>query len=203
MVTAALVALALPLIQGQEQGWPMWTWLSPAAGAVLFAVFVVHQSRQWHPPVSLALFREQAFSTGLVAVRVFWMGQAAFFLILALYLQLGQKLSALESDAMFMAIGVGYLLTSSNAHKLAARLAHQVVTVGALIMAVGLFLMREAAGHDVRWLLPALAIGGIGMGMALAALTTTVLSRVSAHHAGAAAGVLSTVNQTGNALGSR
>jgi len=46
-----------------------------------------------------------------------------------------------------------------------------------------------------------MAVDGLGMGMALAPLTTTVLSRVQPRHAGAAAGVLSTVNQTGNAVG--
>jgi predicted MFS family arabinose efflux permease len=129
------------------------------------------------------------------------MVQASFFVILALYLQLGQKLSALESGAVFTAIGGGYLLTSMNAHRLAARMGRQVVSAGALIMALGLFAMYEAAGHDVAWLLPALALDGIGMGMALAPLTTTVLSQVGPHHAGAASGVVSTVNQTGNALG--
>jgi EmrB/QacA subfamily drug resistance transporter len=201
LVTAALVALVLPLIQGQDQGWPLWTWLSLAGSAVLFAVFAAHQRGRTHPLVHLTLFRERAFSVGLVAVQVFWMGQASFFLTLALYLQLGRGLSALACGAVFMAIGGGYLLTSMYAHVFAARLGRQVVTVGALLMAVGLLLMREAAGHGTGWLLPALAIDGLGMGMALAPLTTTVLSRVAAHHAGAASGVLATVNQTGNALG--
>jgi predicted MFS family arabinose efflux permease len=129
------------------------------------------------------------------------MGQASFFLILALYLQLGQGLSAMESGVVFTAIGGGYLLTSMNAHKLAARMGRQVVTVGALTMAAGLVLMHEAAGHDVRWLVPALAVDGIGMGMALAPLTTMVLSQVNQQHAGAASGVLATINQTGNAIG--
>jgi MFS family permease len=201
LVTAALVALVLPLIQGRDQGWPLWTWLSMAGSVVLLAGFVAHQRGRRQPLVDMTLFRERAFSTGLVAVQVFWMGQASFFLILALYLQLARGLSALSCGVVFVAIGGGYLLTSINAHKFAARLGRQTVTVGALLMAAGLLLMREAAGHDPRWLLPALAVDGLGMGMALAPLTTTVLARIAPHHAGAAAGVLATVNQTGNALG--
>jgi EmrB/QacA subfamily drug resistance transporter len=201
LVTSALVALVLPLIQGQDQGWPLWTWLSLAGSAVLFAVFAVYQSRRAFPLVDLALFRERAFTTGLLAVQAFWMGQASFFLVLALYLQLGQHLSALESGAVFTTIGAGYLFTSINAHRIAARMGRQVVSVGALLMAAGLFGMYEAAGHDIRWLLPTLVVNGVGMGMALAPLTTTVLSRVSPTHTGAASGVLATVNQTGNAVG--
>src|SRR6478609_4297909 len=36
LVSAALVATVLPLIQGQSQGWPLWTWLSFGAALVLF-----------------------------------------------------------------------------------------------------------------------------------------------------------------------
>ncbi|MEV4620761.1 DHA2 family efflux MFS transporter permease subunit [Asanoa sp. NPDC049573] len=201
LVTAALVALVLPLIQGQELGWPSWTWLSLAGSAALFAAFTVHQKRRRHPLVDLDLFRQRDFSIGLVAVQVFWMGQASFFLILALYLQFGRGLSALESGAVFMAIGAGYLLTSIIAHRLAARLGPQVVAIGALVMVAGLAAMAVAAGHGIGWLLPGLAVDGVGMGMALAPLTTAVLAKVAPQHTGAAAGILSTVNQTGNALG--
>jgi EmrB/QacA subfamily drug resistance transporter len=201
LVTAALVALVLPLIEGRQDDWPLWTRLSLAASVVLFAVFVVHQKYRQHPLVNLDLFRLRAFSAGLAAVQVFWMGQASFFLILALYLQFGRGLSALDSGAVFMAIGAGYLLTSVNAHRLHARLGRQVVTVGALVMVAGLAAMAVAAGHGIGWLLPGLAVDGLGMGMALAPLTTIALAKVAPAHAGAAAGVLATVNQTGNAVG--
>ncbi|WNM38038.1 MFS transporter [Micromonospora halotolerans] len=201
LVSAALVALVLPLVEGREQGWPLWTWLSLAASVLLFALFVTTQRRSGQPLVHPALFRERAFSVGLVATQVFWMGQASFFLILALYLQVERGLSALESGVVFTAIGAGYLATSTYAHRIAARLGRQVVTVGALVMVVGLYGMWAAAGHGTGWLVPGLAVDGIGMGIALAPLTTTVLARVSPSHTGAAAGVLATVNQTGNAVG--
>ncbi|MEU4482462.1 MFS transporter [Micromonospora sp. NPDC023966] len=201
LVSAALVALVLPLVEGREQGWPTWTWLSLAASVLLFALFASTQRRSGQPLVDLTLFRERAFSVGLVATQVFWMGQASFFLILALYLQVERGLSALESGVVFIAIGAGYLATSTYAHRIAARLGRQVVSVGALVMAVGLYGMWEAAGHGIGWLVPGLAVDGIGMGIALAPLTSTVLARVSPQHTGAAAGVLAAVNQTGNAVG--
>ncbi|MGW9197628.1 MFS transporter [Micromonospora chersina] len=201
LVSAALVALVLPLVEGREQGWPLWTWLSLAGAALLFALFAATQQRSRQPLVDLTLFRERAFSVGLVATQVFWMGQASFFLILALYLQVERGLSALESGVVFIAIGAGYLATSTYAHRIAARLGRQVVSVGALVMAVGLYGMWQAAGHGTGWLVPGLAVDGIGMGIALAPLTTTVLSRINPQHTGAAAGVLATVNQTGNAVG--
>ena len=79
-----------------------------------------------------------------------------------------------------------------------------MIAVGAVIMAAGLALLwagRAQAKRALGWLVPGLLVDGLGMGMVLAPLAVTVLARVSPQHAGPAAGVLSTVQQVGNALG--
>jgi EmrB/QacA subfamily drug resistance transporter len=213
LVTAALVTLILPLIQGRSQGWPEWTWACLALSAVLFAVFARHQyrlgARNGSPLVHTALFRERAFSVGMLAQLTFWLGQGSFFLVLALYLQQGRGLDALASGVVFMAIGAGYMVTSMTAHLLAARWGGQVLAVGAVLMALGLGLLRLAADDigsgggtaAVLWLVPGLIVDGLGMGLVIAPLTGTVLSRVSPQLAGSASGVLATVQQVGGALG--
>src|SRR5439155_1711493 len=45
LVTVALLAVVLPLIEGRLQGWPAWTWVLLAAAIPLFAIFAVHQNR--------------------------------------------------------------------------------------------------------------------------------------------------------------
>jgi len=208
IASVALVAIVLPLIQGRQAGWPAWTWPSLAGGCLLLAAFAWYQhrvaARGGTPLIDPALFRERAFTAGLLAQLVFWTGQASFFLVLALYLQEGRGLTALASGVVFTAIGAGYLVTSSTAHHLARLLGRQVIAVGAVIMAAGLALLwagAEASRAGVGWLVPGLLVDGLGMGMVLAPLAVTVLTRVSPQHAGPAAGVLSTVQQVGNALG--
>ncbi|WP_037606446.1 MFS transporter [Streptacidiphilus rugosus] len=214
LVTAALVALVLPLIQGRTAGWPLWTWLSLGASAVLFAVFTTHQrrlaARNGSPVVHPALFRGRALATAMAAQLVFWAGQASFFLILALYLQVGRGLDALASGLVFTALAVGYFATSMRAHLIAARLGHQTVALGALVMALGLGLLwggaeliGEASGAALRvlWLVPGLLVDGVGMGLVIAPLTGAVLSRVTPELVGAASGVLTTLQQVGSAVG--
>jgi EmrB/QacA subfamily drug resistance transporter len=207
IASLALVAIVLPLIQGRQAGWPAWTWPSLAGGCLLLAAFAWYQhrvaARGGSPLIDPALFRERAFTVGLLAQLVFWTGQASFFLVLALYLQQGRALTALASGVVFTAIGAGYLITSSTAHHLARRLGRQVIAAGAVIMVAGLALLRAGAvpGAGVGWLVPGLLVDGLGMGMVLAPLAVTVLARVTPQHAGPAAGVLSTVQQVGNALG--
>jgi EmrB/QacA subfamily drug resistance transporter len=210
LVTGALVATVLPLISGQSEGWPLWTVLSLGLAALLSVAFVGYQRRLdrrgGEPLIGPDLFRDRAFTAGLVAQLAFWMGQGSFFLVLALYLQQGHRLDALRSGIVFAAIGAGYLVTSTLSHRIAARLGRQAVAVGTLVMALGLALMYLTVGRigvtgPVAALAPALAVDGAGMGMALAPLVSIVLARVRPRHAGAASGVLSTAMQVGGALG--
>jgi hypothetical protein len=45
LISAGLVALLVPLIEGQEKGWPLWTYLTLAGGAVLIAIFALWEVR--------------------------------------------------------------------------------------------------------------------------------------------------------------
>lgn len=210
LVTFALVATVLPLIQGQAQGWPLWTFASLGAAAVLFGTFIVHQrrlaGRGGAPLVDLSMFASRGFSVGMLTQLAFWTGQASFFLVLALYLQEGRGLAALDAGVVFTAIGAGYLATSIYAGRIAARLGRQSVALGTLIMAVGLIAMQitvRAIGlhGSIGWLVPSLIVDGAGMGIALSPLAQIALAHVAPTHAGAAAGVLSTAMQVANAVG--
>lgn len=210
LLTMALVALVLPLIEGRQEHWPTWTWACLAAAAPLFLLFGLYEHglgrRDRAPLVDLTLFRERAFTVGLFVQLFFWTGQASFFLILALYLQQGRGLGPREAGLIIIPLGLGYMVTSLNAHHLARRLGRQVIAIGGLVRAVGLGLLIlvvagiGVTGH-VLLLAPPLAIDGAGMGMVIAPLASTVLARVSPQHAGAASGVLVTALHVGASLG--
>jgi MFS family permease len=82
-----------------------------------------------------------------------------------------------------------------------------VLALGGLLSSAGVVLLLEevrrlGTGGSAWWLVPGLAVVGAGMGLAVAPLTGTVLARVSDPRlAGGAAGVLSTVQQLGSAVG--
>ena len=210
LITVALIAVVLPMIEGRQQGWPAWAWIVLALSVPLFAVFGVYQHRLkaagGSPLVDLSLFRERAFSAGLLIQLVFWGGQASYFLVFALYTQDGRHLDALGAGLIFGAIGIGYIATSTTARWFAIRMGRQVIAAGGLLRAVGLLVLLIAVdqigvGGNIGWLVPGLIIDGAGMGLALAPLASTVLLRVKPEHAGASAGVLTTTAQIGNAIG--
>lgn len=210
LVTLGVLAIVLPLIEGRELGWPLWTWLCLAAALPLLLAFIAYQRRLGvrggAPLVDLALFGERAFAIGLLAVLAFFAGMASYFLVLALYLQEGRGLSALASGAIFTILGFGYSAASLYAPRLARRLGRQVLAAGALTMAAGLIVLavtvtRIGMDGPILLLAPGLLLDGIGMGLALAPLISIVLADLPARHAGAAAGILTTMQQMANALG--
>lgn len=210
LVTLSLLAVVLPMIVGRQQGWPVWTRATLIAAVPLFLLFGLHQHRLRRnggsPLVDPRMFRERAFSAGLVCQLVFWTGQASYFLVLALYLQQGRNMGALGAGLVFGALGLGYLLTSMTARLVAIRMGRQVIALGGLLRISGLILQlvvvsRIGVGGNVAWLLPALFIDGAGMGFAVAPLASTVLARVKPEHIGSTSGVLATAVQVGNALG--
>jgi EmrB/QacA subfamily drug resistance transporter len=210
LVAGALVAVVLPLVEGRQQGWPLWTWVLLGAAIPLLGAFVLLQrrlaARKGSPLVHPSLFRERAFTVGLLSTIVFYAGMASFFLVLAIYLQDGRGLSALGSGLVFTPLAVGYLAASIAAQKLAPRLGRQLLALGGLVRAVGLAALAVTAGAigsggHTAVLIPALVVDGIGMGLLTAPLISTVLADMHPRNAGAASGVLSTANQVGNAVG--
>jgi EmrB/QacA subfamily drug resistance transporter len=209
LVALGLVAVVYPLVQGQQAGWPAWTWLCLAASVPLLGGFAVYQwllgRRGGAPLIDVRLFAARAFSAGVAINLVFQTTMASFFLILALYLQDGRGLSPLRSGLIFLPLGVGYFASSTWSGRLAARLGRQVVAVGALVVAAGygLLALTAVAGGTVSvgWLVPGLLVAGAGMGFVIAPLPAIVLSGVSPAAAASASGVLSTCQQAGGAIG--
>jgi EmrB/QacA subfamily drug resistance transporter len=210
LAAATLMAIVLPLIEGRRQGWPAWTFAALAAAIPLALAFALRQRRLaatgGSPLVHPDLFRERAFTVGVLASVVFYMGMAGFFLVLAVYLQDGCGLSALDSGLVFSGLAGGYLAASFGAEALAPRFGRQVLAAGGLIRAAalaGLALTVGAigTGGSPLLLVPALTVDGIGMGLLTAPLVATVVGGMDPRHAGAASGVLSTANQVGNTIG--
>jgi len=201
--TGAVAALVLPLVEGREHGWPVWCWLSLAAAPVLTATFVATQARPGRTPlIDLTLFRSRSFTIGSLAALTFALVPSSFFFVLALYLQQGRGYSALFSGVVFAAVGAGYFAALVVATPLAARLGRQVLALGSGFGAAGALLLAEDANAGSAWALtPGLALVGLGIGLVLVPLSSTVLAGVDGRLAGAAAGVLSTAQQVGGAVG--
>jgi EmrB/QacA subfamily drug resistance transporter len=206
LLALTIGSVLLPLIEGRQQGWPAWTWICLAAAIALAGVFVRQQRRQATPLIDPVLLRTPRFRIGLLAALTLFGGVASFFLVLALYLQQGRGLSALNSGLVFTAMAGAFSVASLAAGRIARGLGRPPLVLGALGMAAGLLGLRATigwigTGGSALLLVPALLLDGAGMGLVMAPLAAAALAGLPARDAGAAAGMLVTVQQFANALG--
>jgi EmrB/QacA subfamily drug resistance transporter len=207
LVTLALTAVVLPLVDGPAHGWPVWSLVALGGAPILLADFVWWQrrlvSKGRSPLVDPQWFAVPAFRVGVLTQFAFWAGQASYFLVLALYLQLGLGLSALQSGLVFSVLASTYLMASMRAAELTARFGRNVIVAGGLLLGAGHLTTAFAAGNGghVLALAPGLLLEGAGMGLCLAPITGVVMAGVEPQHAGAVSGLLSTMQQVGNAAG--
>src|SRR5512140_148572 len=191
LVTAALLLLLYPLVQGRQLGWPAWTFFSMAASAPVFALSVwyerIKERRDGSPLVPLRLFGERGFSAGMAIAVTFFMGIASFGLVLTLFLQLGLGFTTLHAGLTFLPFSLGVLSSSGAAARLAPRFGRGVTMAGALIMAAAMLGLIVAVHH-------------YGAAV-IAPLADIVLDRVPHQDAGSASGVFNTGLQLGNSIG--
>ena len=210
LLTAALVAIVLPLVEGRQQGWPAWSWACLAAAPVLLGVLGWYlrrmAARGRQPLVDPAIFAVGAFRNGLIVQILFCAAQAAGFLVLALYLQLGRGMSPLAAGCLFVVLAVSYVLTSFRAPALTIKYGRRVIAIGAVLCAIGNLVLMAAVWHwgtggPLVALIPGLIIGGAGQGLCITPLTSTIMAHADARTTGSVSGALATAQQVGNAIG--
>ncbi|MDQ0305677.1 EmrB/QacA subfamily drug resistance transporter [Kitasatospora herbaricolor] len=212
LVAAACALLVLPLNQGQEDGWPLWTWLCLAASAVAFALFALRQRRMSaagrDPLVSPGLLRKPAFTVGLGGIALFFAGLVGTQLVLTLYLQIGHHFTAGDAGLGNLPLAVGTAVGGAlSGAFLADRIGRAVLQIGPLVQLAGAALLwfqldgRSPASFSVWDIAAGVALSGVGAGLVIAALFGFVLAAVDDDEIGSASGVLSAVQSIGGSIG--
>jgi len=211
LLTAGLMALLTPLIEGQQEGWPSWTYVSMVGGAVLIALFALWERRleklEGNPLVPPRLFAHSSFTGGVLLALVYFAAFTSIFFTIALLWQAGLGHSALQSGLVAMPFAVGSIIGAARSDVLAARFGRSVLICGlglvaAGITAVWLMLAHTAPTAYSGWeLLAPLLIAGIGSGLFIAPNSDFIVATVERRDAGAASGVIGTMQRIGSAVG--
>ncbi|ARL93224.1 MFS transporter [Burkholderia pseudomallei] len=195
-----LAAVALTLFTGAVIDWhPTLVAVALAAAAA----FVFVESRSAHPMMPLALFKQRTFSVAVLFGVCMNLSYYGIIFVLSLYLQRVRHDTPLEAGLAFLPLTGGFLLSNVASGWATAHYgARRPMIVGALIGATGFALlsMTRADTPVAALVVPFLLIPG-GMGLAVPAMTTTVLASVERARAATASAVLNTARQAGGAIG--
>jgi len=211
LLSGGLIAILVPLIEGQDQGWPVWTYLSLICGltlVVLFGAWEVFMARRGKSPlVPPHLFSHPAFTGGVILALVYFAAFVSIFFTISILWQAGLGHTALESGLDSIPFALGSIVGASQSGRLAASIGRTVLVIGAGMVAAGLsalwlVLMLTTPGDLTGWdLTVPLLAAGIGSGLFIAPNAQFIVATVDRREAGAASGVIATMQRLGAAIG--
>lgn len=202
VLSATVLLVVLPLVVGQQTGWPAWTWVALAGSLPGLALFVAIERgvarRGGHPVLDLRVVARPAVALALLSRGAAMGTYFGMLFVLALYLQQARHESAWRSGLALVswvaAFGVGGPLLG----RLPARASRLAGPLGALLMAGSYLAMATGLGSGEA-LSPALVVllglGGLGFGVNTAALLSHLTRAVARANAPDISGVYQTTGQ--------
>ncbi|MGW0672795.1 MFS transporter [Streptomyces sp. NPDC002746] len=208
MLASAVVLLTVPLVLGQELGWPAWTWICLLASAVFFAGFATYETRLaargGAPLIAPGVLRVPGIARAALRVLLVMGVNAGFLFVMTLHVQGGLGYSALRSGLMFVPTAVTFGAVGLTWRRWPARLQGALAPAGFALAAVGsvlLGLLLRDGGDGGAGLYAAFVVIGAGMALGFSPTLTGALANVRPEDAADASGVLVTVTQLGQLIG--
>ena len=193
------------LIEQPREGWgsPM-VYIPLIGGIVLFALFLVWESRYKHAMLDLSLFRVRNFAITNVETLIVYAGLIGAFFFLTLFLQQTAGYSPLAAGFATTPTSLLLFFLSPRFGRIATGTGPRVpMCVGPIIGGIGLLLLtRVNADADyLTQVLPGVLVFGLGLSITIAPLTATALNSVEQRHAGVASGINNGVSRMAGLLG--
>ncbi|MFE0387341.1 MFS transporter [Streptomyces bungoensis] len=203
--TAGTGSLVYAFIRVSQAGWSdTRALLAFTAAALLLAVFLLAESRADQPVMPLRLFADRDRAGGYATILLLPAGMFGAFYFLTLFCQQVLRYSPLRAGLAFLPLTLVMFTTVRLVPRLLARFGTKpVLLTGIALAATGtglLWWLRPGDGYATGLLGPLLLVG-LGMGLSFMPLNAVILAAVEPHEAGAASGLLQTLQWLGGTVG--
>ncbi|SDH20809.1 MFS transporter [Microbacterium sp. 77mftsu3.1] len=204
LVSAALCTLGLggivfALIEQPNLGWGHPAiWMPLTAGILLFAAFLLRQRTVRSPILPLGIFRVRNFWTGNLATFFIYAALSLNGFVVGVYLQQGAGLSATLAGLSSLPTTLALIALSSVVGGWVNRFGPRLfMTVGPLVMAVGALMLLAVQKDFDYWtqVLPGLIVFGLGLGVTVSPLTSTILGAIGGERSGIASATNNAVSR--------
>lgn len=198
LLTGSMGAILVPLTIGRDQGWPAWTWIVLACGAMLLWVFGRYESTARDPVLDPAALRPTEIRLGMVACCIVMGSYAAFLLSLTVHLQTHLDYGPLQAGLIFVpyAIGFGGLSLSWNSFPRPVQLVLPIAGPIAYAMGILLVVVLFRDHWNAIASSPLLFLAGAGHASGYSPLVAHITEGAKPHLASS----ISALNSTGPTL---
>ncbi len=199
-----LTGVLFGIIEAPQRGWTDAVTLAGfVVGGLLLAAFVLWELHTEQPMLNMRFFRNPRFSAASIAITLVFFALFGTLSFVSQYLQFVLDYSPLESGVALLPVAVGLVIAAPLSSTLVTRFGTKaVVAAGLGFVAVGFALLtRVSTDSGFELVAVVLGISGLGMGLAMAPATDSILGSIPASEAGLGSAVNDTTRQVGGALG--
>jgi EmrB/QacA subfamily drug resistance transporter len=199
-----LFALTYALIEANNYGWTSARILGLfALAAVALVTFVLLERHQRIPMLDLSLFKNRTFAGANVVMLLVALAMFGVFFYVSLYVQNVLGYSATEAGATFLPMTLLIVIFAPIAGKLSDRIGSRWLMAAGMTLVAGSLLVDSTFDASTTFwnILPALLLGGVGMGLAMTPTTAAAMGSVEVDKAGVGSAVLNSMRQVGGSLG--
>ncbi|NEB81701.1 DHA2 family efflux MFS transporter permease subunit [Streptomyces sp. SID14478] len=204
LTALGLGALIYAIIEGPSKGWSDAVVIGGfVAAVVLLGALVLRERRSTRPMLDLTLLGHRGFLSNTLAATLGMFVLSGLMFLLPQYLQAVLGTDSLATGIRMLPMMGGMLAAAKLAQPLVAKFgARSVIVVALVVLAFASFLgARTTADSGYGFTALWLAIAGVGVAFAMIPAMGGALGALSRDQAGRGSGLLSTVRQTGSALG--
>ncbi len=203
--TVGMAALVYGFIRASSNGWSDRLTVSAVVGAVvLLALFLTVEVRARQPLMPLRLFADRNRASAYLNMLLLFATMFSVFFFLTQFLQDVLGFSPLQAGVAFLPMTLPMFASVRTVPRLLPRFGPKpLMVIGATLITgaiVWLTHISATSGYLSGVLGPMLLLG-VGVGCSVLPLNVVILSGVLRQNAGAASGVLQTMQQVGGSLG--
>jgi EmrB/QacA subfamily drug resistance transporter len=203
--TTGAVAIVWSLIGAPDHGWASArTILGLVFGAAMLVTLAVTERRVAHPMLRPALLRNRQRVGALLVIALLFGAQLSMFFLAVQYVQQVLGFGPLAAGFAFLPLTVGIFTMSRFTPRLVARFGPASLQVVGLVGLAASFVWISGAGVGDSYLsaiFGPMLLNGVAAGLTFMPTTVLALGGVEPEHAGAASGLMQTMQQLGGAVG--
>jgi EmrB/QacA subfamily drug resistance transporter len=204
LVTSGLASVIYAFIRLAERASSSVTIVSFAAGVVLLTAFVLVERKRRQPLMPMHLLTDRLRGPAYLNILLVPAVMYGVFFFISQFLEADLHFSAIRAGFGFLPLTALIFASSRLTPRLVARIGvRPILLFGLTTVTVAAAWISQASVAEGYWagLFGPLVLFGLGAGCCFLPLSITILAGVPRDDAGAASGMLQTMQQTGAALG--
>ncbi len=204
LLLVALVSIIFFLNMGNNVGWLSWRILiTIVVSLAAWAGFIINEKRTQFPLIEISLFRDRNFTMGVtVALLILLIGQGSWYAF-PFYLEIEKGFATNIAGLVLLVPAIFMMVCGPIAGLLSGRIGSRPICILGSAVLIAAFLMFALMGDntDLYYIIIALALEGIGIGLIMPANFSLVMGMSAKGSEGVTNSLVTTVRNVGAVMG--